>query len=158
MTSAPELAMQAAQIVATAIGTYMVCFATVDGNLRRARKELNEQGRRIDRLMADCEAAKRQRERDLERWSDGLAASFGTELEDATDRLMEAMFASKQGGGRHSHPLRDTRRPVHRGGRHALHVPGRGRVKEAPHRRAIRWGRTKTVPRQQDIKQRIQHD
>lgn len=97
MLNTLEPAVQAAQIVATALGTYMACFATVDAKLRRARRELKEQRHQIGMLMAECEAAKRQRERDLERWSDGLAASFGTELEDATDRLMVAMLASKEG-------------------------------------------------------------
>lgn len=97
MLSATELIVQAAQIVATAVGTYMVCFAALDAKVRQSRRELDGQGKQIDKLMAENEAAKRQRERDLERWSDGLAASFGTELEGISDRLMEAMIAGKHG-------------------------------------------------------------
>lgn len=97
MLSATELIVQAAQIAATAMGTYMMCFAALDARQRQARKELNVQGRQIDKLMAECETAKQQRERDLERWSDGLAASFGTELEDISDRLMEAILEGRHG-------------------------------------------------------------
>lgn len=97
MLSATELIVQAAQIVATAIGTYMACFAALDAKVRQSRKELGEQGQQIDKMMAECEAMKQQRKRDLERWSDGLAASFGTELEDISNRLMETMLACRHG-------------------------------------------------------------
>ena len=104
MLNTLEPAVQAAQIVATALGTYMACFATTDARVRRARAELDQlraEGEKMDQKIAEleteCYAAKRAREQDLARWSDGLAASFGTELEDATDRLMVAILASKKG-------------------------------------------------------------
>lgn len=104
MLSTGELVVQAAQIAMTAIGTYLACFATVSARLDRAhkaldqeRKESDDLGQRIAELETECYAAKRQREHDLERWSDGLAASFGKDLEDATERLMVAMLACKHG-------------------------------------------------------------
>lgn len=103
MLNTPTMAVQSLQIVATAVGTYMVCFAATDAKLARlaaeiktSQKELDENQRRLDEALEIVEAAKRQRERDLERWSDGLAASFGTELEDVSERLMVAMLACKR--------------------------------------------------------------
>lgn len=104
MLNTSTMVVQALQIVATAAGTYMVCFAATDAKLARlaaeiktSQKELDENQRRLDEALEIAEAAKRQRERDLERWSDGLAASFGTELEDVSERLMVAMLACKRG-------------------------------------------------------------
>lgn len=104
MLSTGGLFAQAAQIATTAIGTYLACFAVMDAKVERARAELDrlsvesdEMDRTIADLETECYAAKRAREQDLARWSDGLAASFGTGLEDATDRLMEAMLASERG-------------------------------------------------------------
>lgn len=104
MLSTGGLFAQAAQIATTAIGTYMACFATTDARVRRARAELDQlraEGEKMDQKIAEleteCYAAKRAREQDLARWSDGLAASFGTELEEVTDQLMDMVSKASRG-------------------------------------------------------------
>lgn len=104
MLSTGGLFAQAAQIATTAIGTYLVCFAVMDAKVERARAELDrlsvesdEMDRTIADLEAECYAAKRAREQDLARWSDGLAASFGTELEEVTDQLMDMVSKASRG-------------------------------------------------------------
>lgn len=78
--------VQVVQIAATAIGS---CVGTYALLFDKVLRQMDEFDRTAATIKANQEEAKRKMEQDLERWSDGLAASYGEELEEITDRLMD---------------------------------------------------------------------